>query len=73
MTTNKEYLIGRFVKARQVGIDLVNLDSSCLAGYYLVNFPNDPIGALMIDIRNLAVASTTGMSAKLLIVSVLAS
>ena len=62
-------LVNRFLLAKKEGIELIDLDASSLAGYYLVNYPDDPIRFLMNDIMNLKVSSLMGHAAKAVVLA----
>ena len=65
----RSYLTNRYIRARRLNIELINLDASALAGYYLINFPKDPRGALNVDIKSLKVSAVVGNAAKALILA----
>jgi len=64
-------LIGRYQRAKSLAIDVVDLDIPSLAGYYLCEYPGDPINALLVDVAELRVASTVALPAKIMLAGVL--
>ena len=54
-----------------IGVSLLDMDPSALAGYYLFTYPGDPIGALKLDINNLRIPSVNGDAAKIIILAAL--
>lgn len=51
-------------------VPLVDLNAQQMAGYYLCNYPNDPIGMLNEDIHQLDVPYVVGTCAKTIISAV---
>lgn len=64
-------LIDRYKCAKNLDIKLIDMDITSLAGYYLYNYPGDPISALLVDMHDLNVPSTVGQSAKVMITAIL--
>lgn len=51
-------------------VDLVDLNSTQLAGYYLLDYKNDPLGMLNEDILNLRVPFVVGSCTKTILTAV---
>ena len=54
-----------YEKEKQDGVVLARMSAKAIAGYYLMNYPNDPIRALKVDMWNDTIPHITGETAKL--------
>ena len=66
-----EILRRKYRSVQKSGIRLVDMDSITMAGYYLQNYPNNPVEAISQDIEATSIPYTVGMPAKTLILAAL--
>lgn len=70
MNDGKSKALIRAYKEVKDTVKLVDMTAPQIAGYYLENYPNDPIGMLNEDIHQLDVPYVDGSCAKTIIMAV---
>ena len=57
--------------AKKLNIDICDMTVTALAGYYVTEFPKDPVKQIQEDMRKLKIPSSTGLSAELTVLGYL--